>query len=97
MGYITKLENIPGSALIKTAQDNNNFTFSLSSVTLDYSWVSVPVSYDWGAASVTKSTTLTIEVNAPPYIQTLTTTVTGTQTVQHDHPNGIGPDFELAT
>lgn len=86
MGYITKLENIPGSALIKTAQDNNNFIFSLSPVTLDYSWVSVPVSYDWGAASVTKSTTLTIEVNAPPYIQTLTTTVTGTQTVQHDHP-----------
>lgn len=86
IGYVTKLENIPGSAQIKTAQNNTDFTFSLSPATLDYSWVSIPTTYSWGYGAMTKSTTLTIEVNAPPYVQTLTTIVTGTQALTHDHP-----------
>lgn len=85
-GYLATLQNVPGYAEVKTAQDNSNFTVGVYGAPLNYQWLFIPGSgYDWGTATVTKSTTLTIGVNAPPYVQTLTTTATGTQTVVHDH------------
>lgn len=79
-GYVATLKNIPGSATITATETNKDFTISQHGDAIDHAWIAIPVYANWGESTSTKSTTLKIEVNAPPYVQILTATATGTQT-----------------
>lgn len=86
-GWVFSLNNIPGTAEVKLSQNNNNFTINENgdNVPFAHSWFPIPASYAWGTTTITKSTVISIGVNAPPYVQTLTITATGIMTVVHEH------------
>lgn len=86
-GWVFSLNNVPGTAEVKLSQDNTNFTINENgdNVPFAHSWFPIPASYAWGNTTITKSTVISIGINAPPYVQTLTITATGTMTVVHDH------------
>lgn len=78
-GWVTSLANLPGMATVKTRQNNDIFKFTADNAS-GFSWTAIPKTYEWTEiTTTTKSTIMTIEVNAAPYFQTLTVTATATQ------------------